>query len=76
MNLKLNKDESEFYLDGISYAGHIANPDWGKLDPKKISATKDVEAPINYDRAKRLLGHINHLPKFIPNCSAEREPLR
>ena len=35
-----------------------------------------MPAPTHSDGVQRFLGHVNYLAKFIPNCSAECEPLR
>ena len=47
-----------------------------KPDPKKVSAIKDVEAPRHSEDDRRFLGHVNYMAKFMPNLSAESEPLR
>ena len=47
-----------------------------KPDPKKVSAIKDMEAPRNSEDVRRFLGHVNYMATFLPNLSAESEPLR
>ena len=35
-----------------------------------------MEAPRNSEEVRRFLGHVNYMAKFMPNLSAESEPLR
>ena len=35
-----------------------------------------MPTPHDSDAVRRFLGHINYISRFIPNCSAETEPLR
>ena len=35
-----------------------------------------MEAPRNSEEVRRFLGHVNYMAKFMPNLSAETEPLR
>ena len=76
VNLKLNKDKCKFLLDELPYIGHLITKAGVKPDPGKIAAITDMKAPANGDGVRRFLGHVNYLAKFIPNCSAECEPLR
>lgn len=76
VNLKLNKDKCKFLLDTLPYIGHLVTKDGVKPDPSKIEAITAMPAPTNSDGVRRFLGHINYLSKFLPNCSAECEPLR
>ena len=63
-------------MSEIPYIGHVISPEGVKPDPNKVAAIKDMKEPQNSDEIKRFLGHINYLAKFIPNLSAESEPLR
>lgn len=76
VQLKLNKEKCRFLLEELPYIGHVISSQGVKPDPKKISAIKQMAAPQDSDGVRRFLGHINYLAKFIPNCSAEAEPLR
>jgi hypothetical protein len=76
VNLKLNRDKCKFLLDTLPYIGHVITKDGVKADQNKIQAITDMPAPSNSDGVRRFLGHVNYLAKFIPNCSAECEPLR
>jgi len=76
VNLKLNKEKCKFLLEELPYIGHLISDKGVRPDPKKISALKEMDTPKNSDGVRRFLGHISYLSKFIPNCSAESEPLR
>lgn len=75
-NLKLNKDKCRFLLSELQYIGHIISSESVKKYLRKTSAIQDVNTPTDGEGVRRFLGHINYLLKFIPNCSAETEPLR
>ena len=60
----------------LPYIGHVLTSEGVKPDPKKVSAIKDMEAPRNSEDVRRFLGHVNYMAKFMPNLSAESEPLR
>ena len=60
----------------LPYIGHILTSEGVKPDPKKVCAIKDMEASRNAEEVRRFLGHVNYMAKFMPNLSAESEPLR
>ena len=76
VNLKLNKDKCKFLMKELPYIGHLITNGGVKADPGKIRAITEMKAPIDSDGVRRFLGHVNYLAKFVPNCSAECEPLR
>ena len=46
------------------------------MDPKKVSAITQMEAPRDVTALKRLLGMLNYLGKFLPHLSQDCEALR
>ena len=74
--LKLNKKKCRFHITELPYIGHVLTSEGVKPDPKKVSAIKDMEVPRNSEDVRRFLGHVNYMAKFMPNLSAESEPLR
>ena len=72
VNLKLNKDKCRFMLQELSNIGHIITEHEIRPDPKEVTAIRNIDG----DGVRRFVGHRNHLSKFIPDCSAESEPLR
>ena len=47
-----------------------------KPDPVKVQEIKLMKTPQSSDEVCRFLGLLNYLPRFLPNVSAESEPLR
>lgn len=74
--LKLNREKSKFLETELPYIGHILTTEGVKPDPRKISAILEMPAPTTVDGVKRFLGHVTYMAKFLPNLSAESEPLR
>ena len=74
--LRLNRDKCKFLLDELPYIGHVISEKGVSPDPSKVKAIKEMDAPQDSDGIRKFLGHINYLSKFVPNCSAECEPLR
>ena len=74
--LKLNKAKCKFLLTELPYIGHVISAKGIKPDPNKVIAIKAMEAPQDSDAVRRFLGHLNYLSRFLPNLSAESEPLR
>lgn len=74
--LRLNKDKCRFLAPELPYIGHLLTEDGVKADPKKVSAILEMPAPTTVEGVKRFLGHITYMAKFLPNLSAESEPLR
>ena len=74
--LKLNKKKCRFHMTEVPYIGHILTSEGVKPDPKKVCAIRNMEAHRNSEEVRRFLGHVNYMAKFMPNLSAESEPLR
>lgn len=74
--LRLNKAKCRFLMTELPYIGHVLTPEGVKPDPNKISAIRGMVEPKDSEGVRRFLGHMNYLSKFIPNLSAESEPLR
>lgn len=74
--LRLNKDKCKFLEPELPYIGHLLTQEGVKPDPKKVAAIVDMPSPTSTDGVKRFLGHVTYMSKFIPNLSAESEPMR
>ena len=75
MWIKLNKKKCRFHMTELPYIRHILTSESVKLDPKKVFAVRNMESSRNKE-VRRFLGHVNYMAKFMPNLSAESEPLR
>ena len=76
VNLKLNLIKCLFHMTELPYIGHVLTSEGVKPDPGKVLAIQQMEPPNNSAEVKRFFGHVNYLSKFLPNLSAEGEPLR
>ena len=74
--LRLNRDKCRFLEPELPYIGHLLTREGIRADPRKVSAILAMPAPTSVDGVKRFLGHVTYMSKFLPNLSAEAEPLR
>ena len=63
--LKFNEKKCEFLKEEISYLGHIFTKNGTKVDPKKVSAVKNMPNPTNRKELQRFLGMVTYLSKYI-----------
>ena len=73
--LKLNKVKCEFKKDRLTYFRHILSADKVSPDPKKVKSIRQLEAPNNVPKLRRVMGMINHLGRFILNLATEMNPM-
>jgi hypothetical protein len=73
--LKLNPKKCAFAQESCIYLGHHISKNRIKPPPERISAIKDYSSPKTVQQLRRVLGLLNWFRKFIPNFSAEAEPL-
>jgi len=76
VGLRLNKEKCRFLEPELPYIGHLLTQDGVKPDPNKVAAILEMSPPTKVEGVKRFLGHVTYMSKFIPNLSAETEPLR
>ncbi len=55
----------EFYLDNITFLGHVVSADGIYVDPKKIKAIVDWESPTNTIEIRSFLGLAGSYRHFI-----------
>jgi hypothetical protein len=73
--LKMNPKKCAFAQESCIYLGHHISKNRIKPPPERISAIKDYSSPKTVQQLRRVLGLLNWFRKFIPNFSAEAEPL-
>ena len=56
--LKLNKKKCRFHMTELAFIGHVFTSEGVKLDPKKMCAIRNMEAPRNSAEMRRFLGHV------------------
>ena len=74
--IQLNRKKCKFYVDELTYIGHVISKDGVKPDFNKISDIMNMPAPQNKTGVQRLLGMVTYLAKFIPNMSQLTHPIR
>ena len=59
----------EFSRDQLKFLGHIIDKDGVRADPANVQAILDLSPPSNVSQMRQLVGMINELAKFAPNCA-------
>jgi len=76
VNLRLNPLKCRFWLNQVSYVGHVFTSEGLKADPTKTKAISEMPVLTDVTALQRFLGMVNYLGKFIPNFSQLTAPLR
>lgn len=74
-HVKLNAEKSTICTNQIKFLGNIVSADGLKPDPEKVQALAEMRRPANLHEVRSLLGGINYLRPFVPNCSIECGPI-
>lgn len=74
--LTLNRKKVQLRKKCVPYMGHLLTAQGVAVDPKKIAAITQMEAPTDVTGLKRFLGMVNYLAKFMPHLSQDCEVLR
>ena len=65
----------EFWLDRITFLGHVISKDGIMVDPAKIEAVRDWETPKNVSDVRIFLGLAGYYRKFVEGFSKIAMPL-
>ncbi|GKC14964.1 putative reverse transcriptase domain-containing protein [Tanacetum coccineum] len=65
----------EFWLQEVQFLGHVINGDGIHIDPSKIKAVENWEAPRTLSKVRSFLGLAGYYRKFIENFSKIAKPL-
>ena len=74
--MKLNREKLQLKCTEIPFIGHVLTSEEIKPDPGKIEAVLKMERPSDVAAARRLVGLVNYLSKFLSKLSELCEPLR
>ena len=73
---KLNKKKSEIGKSKIKFLGHTISQHGVSPDEEKIAAALCLSPPKNVEEARRYLGTINYLQRFLPDLSTIDKGIR
>jgi len=73
--IKLNADKLQLRTNKVDFMGHTVSENGLQIDPAKVAAITDLEAPTNLEELRRVLGMINYVSRFIPNLTNVIAPL-
>lgn len=74
-NLKVNLEKSKFFRTRVEFLGHIVTGNGILPDPEKISAIKNIVAPVNLKELKSFLGLASYYRRFIQDFAKIAKPL-
>jgi hypothetical protein len=65
----------DFYLEEVTFLGHILTTEGVAIDPAKIEAVKKWEQPRNVTDIRSFLGLARYYRRFIENFSKIAKPM-
>ena len=75
-NVTLNLEKCEFSKETVVFLGNLVGKHGIQVDPRKVSAVKDMKEPTDVSELRRFLGMANQLGKYIPHLASINQPLR
>ena len=73
---KLNADKLKIGVTEVRYFGNILTQNGLKIDDKKLSAIRQMDAPNDRSELETILGMVTYLTRFAPNLATLTAPLR
>ena len=74
--IKLNADKLKIGVTEVRYFGNILTQNGLKIDDKKLSAIRQMDAPKGRSELETILGMVTYLTRFAPNLATLTAPLR
>lgn len=72
----MNASKCAFGVSAVKFLGLIATADGVAPDPDKLAAIRELQPLIDLARARRFLGMLNHIGRFLPNLWTVTAPIR
>jgi hypothetical protein len=70
---KFNK--CEFWINEVSFLGHVISSEGIAMDPSKVRDVLDWEPPKSVHQVRSFLGLVGYYRRFIPNFSKVSKPI-
>lgn len=74
--VRFNPKKVQYRQKSVRYVGHVFSEEGKGLDPDRVSATLELEAPRDKEGLQRVLGTFNYCRDFIPQMSTLTENMR
>ena len=74
--IKLNADKVKIGATEVRHFGNILTQNGLKIDDKKLSAIRQMDAPKDRSELETILGMVTYLTRFSPNLATLTAPLR
>lgn len=74
-NVKVNWEKCQWFVNKVTYLGHVITPEGIKPNTEKIKAILEAPIPKNVSELKSFLGMIMFYSKFLKNLCVKLRPL-
>ena len=68
--------KSEYWLDSVSFLGHVVSKDGVMVDPSKIEAVKNWVRPTNVTEIRSFVGLASYYRRFVKGFSSVSSQLK
>lgn len=74
--ITLNVNKCAFRQCEVKFLEHTVSAEGIRVDPDKVEAITQIDAPKDTSKVRSFLGSANHLAKFLPVLADMTKPLR